>query len=154
MKNRLTIRQVTNRKILAMQLYLLFWMWLTGRFFPLSGTNSAAVEVPRLSTTAAVANWVEVTNYRWKWYVRPGLQVDFARPIRGASILCAGGFVNRNGFNCIEGFWKRLQATLFCKGSLLCHGSVSPLQMCGAYVKFIFFRFIFYFILMQNCKRN
>lgn len=31
-------------------------------------------------------------------------------------VLYAGGFVERNGFNCVEGFWKRMQATLFCKG--------------------------------------
>ncbi len=32
------------------------------------------------------------------------------------TLLYAGGFVERNGFNCVEGFWKRLQATLFYKG--------------------------------------
>ena len=35
-------------------------------------------------------------------------------------VLCAGGFVERNGFNCVEGFWKRLQATQFYEADWSC----------------------------------
>jgi hypothetical protein len=42
--------------------------------------------------------------------------LDSSAPILANRLLPAGGFVQRNGFNCVEGFWKRLQATLFYKG--------------------------------------
>ena len=56
---------------------------------------------------------------------------NFRPPVFWQTPVQAGGFVEQNGFNCVEGFWKRLQATLFYKGLLLCLGLCAFVNVWG-----------------------
>ena len=40
-------------------------------------------------------------------------------------------FVERNSFDCLNGFWKHLQATLFYKGLLSCMGLCAFVNVWG-----------------------